>query len=81
MDYMTISEAASKWNLSNRRIQTLCSQGRIPGAERAGYCWLIPKDAEKPVDARIKSGKYIGYSEKYKKPGKKNATDGLEGKA
>ena len=49
--------------------------------ERAGYCWLLPKDAEKPVDARIKSGKYIGYSEKYKKPGKKNATDGLEGKA
>lgn len=46
-----------------------------------GYCWLLPKDAEKPVDARIKSGKYIGYSEKYKKPGKKNATDGLEGKA
>lgn len=81
MDYMTISEATTKWNLSNRRIQTLCSQGRIPGAERAGYCWLLPKDAEKPVDARIKSGKYIGYSEKYKKPGKKNATDGLEGKA
>ena len=80
MDYMTISEAATKWNLSNRRIQTLCSQGRIPGAERAGYCWLLPKDAEKPVDARIKSGKYIGYSEKYKKPGKKNATDGLEGR-
>ena len=59
MDYMTISEAATKWNLSNRRIQTLCSQGRIPGAERAGYCWLLPKDAEKPVDARIKSGKYM----------------------
>ena len=46
MDYMTISEAATKWNLSNRRIQTLCSQGRIPGAERAGYCWLLPKDLE-----------------------------------
>ena len=29
----------------------------------------------------LKSGKYIGYSEKYKKPGKKNATDGLEGKS
>ncbi len=81
MDYMTISEAATKWNLSNRRIQTLCSQGRIPGAERTGYCWLLPKDAEKPVDARIKSGKYIGYSEKYKKPGEKNATDGREGKS
>ena len=58
MDYMTISEAATKWNLSNRRIQTLCSQGRIPGAERAGYCWLLPKDAEKPVDARIMSKKF-----------------------
>ena len=36
---------------------------------------------KRPCRGRIKSGKYIGYSEKYKKPGKKNATDGLEGKA
>ena len=68
MDYMTISEAATKWNISNRRIQTLCSQGRIPGAERAGYCWLLPKDAEKPADARIKSGKYIKSSSAAKLP-------------
>lgn len=81
MDYMTISEAAEKWSLSNRRIQTLCAQGRIPGAERLGYCWLLPKDAEKPADARIKSGKYIGYAEKYKKAGQKKAgADGLEDK-
>lgn len=78
---MTISEAAEKWCLSNRRIQTLCAQGRILGAERLGYCWLLPKDAEKPADARIKSGKYIGYAEKYKKAGqKKVGADGLEDK-
>mgnify|MGYP002089267942 FL=1 len=59
MNYMTISEAAQKWNLSVRRVQTLCSTGRIPGAERLGYCWAIPRDATKPNDARIKSGKYI----------------------
>ena len=59
MDYMTISEASIKWKISNRRIQTLCTQGRIAGAERLGYCWLLPKDAEKPLDARIRSGKYI----------------------
>ena len=53
MDYMTISEAAEKWSLTRRRIQTLCATGRIPGTE-------IPKDAVKPADARIKSGKYIG---------------------
>lgn len=82
MDYMTISEAATKWSISNRRIQTLCSQGRIPGAERLGYCWLLPKDAEKPADARIKSGKYVGYSEKHKKSGQEKAdADGLEGKS
>ena len=32
---------------------------RIPGAQRAGSRWIIPADAEKPTDARIKSGKYI----------------------
>ena len=59
MNYMTISEAAQKWNLSVRRVQTLCNTGRIPGAERLGYCWAIPRDTKKPNDARIKSGKYI----------------------
>lgn len=59
MNYMTIAEAAKKWDLSVRRVQTLCSTGRIPGTERLGYCWAIPIDAEKPADARVKSGKYI----------------------
>ena len=48
MDYMTISEASIKWNLSSRRISKLCNEGRIPGAERTGYCWLLPKDANAP---------------------------------
>lgn len=64
MDFMTIKDAAGKWNISKRRIQILCADGRIPGAERLGYCWAIPKDAEKPADARVKSGKYIGISKK-----------------
>ena len=58
MEYMSISEAAEKWNISNRRIQVLCSQERIPGACRIGNMWAIPKDAEKPMDARVRSGKY-----------------------
>lgn len=66
MDFMTIKDAAGKWNISKRRIQILCADGRIPGAERLGYCWAIPKDAEKPADARVKSGKYIGISKKNK---------------
>ena len=58
MEYMAIAEAAAKWKLSNRRIQVLCVQERIPGVCRIGNIWAIPKDAEKPVDARVKSGMY-----------------------
>lgn len=59
MDYMTIAEASSMWGISKRRIQTLCAQDRISGVTRLGSMWAIPKDATKPTDARIKSGKYI----------------------
>jgi len=66
MEYMTITEAAKKWGISNRRIQTLCVQDRIPGVSRLGSVWAIPRDAEKPADARIKSGKYIGTTSKHR---------------
>ena len=59
MEYMSISQAAEKWGISPRRIQVLCKQERIPGASRMGYVWAIPTDAEKPKDARVKSGRYI----------------------
>lgn len=59
MEYMTINEAAKKWNLSVRRVQTICSEGMIEGVVKFGQAWAIPKDAQKPADKRIKSGKYI----------------------
>jgi hypothetical protein len=59
MEYMTANEAAVKWGLSSRRVHTLCAEGRVEGTARLGNVWAIPKDAEKPDDARIKSGKYI----------------------
>ena len=59
MEYMTIQEASEKWNISSRRIQVLCSEGRLTGATKFGRQWAIPTDSPKPSDARIKSGKYI----------------------
>lgn len=56
---MTIKEAAEKWNLSVRRVQTICNEGMVPEVMKFGHSWARPKDAEKPVDKRIKSGKYI----------------------
>ena len=57
-DFMTVSQAALKWGITVRRVQVLCLQGRIEGAFRIGRAWIIPINAEKPSDARIKSGKY-----------------------
>ena len=59
MKYLSITQTAERWGISTRRIQILCGEGRVPGAIRIGTVWGIPEDAEKPVDARIKSGKYI----------------------
>ena len=54
MDYFSIAEAAKKWGITCRRVQVLCAQGRIPGLTKFGKSWAIPKDAEKPIDARKK---------------------------
>ena len=57
--YMTLKEAAEKWGIGERRINTLCLEGRIEGASKIGNLWVIPVDTPKPDDNRIKSGKYI----------------------
>jgi hypothetical protein len=54
MDYMTAKEAAKKWEITPRRVQVLCAQGKIPDAVRFGVTWAIPKDAVKPKDGRVK---------------------------
>jgi hypothetical protein len=59
MEYLSIRQTAEKWGISTRRIQILCNEKRITGAMKVGYSWVIPTSAEKPRDARIKSGKYI----------------------
>ena len=59
MGYFSISQTAEKWGISQRRIRILCVEGRIPGAMKIGSYWAIPEDAERPKDARVKSGRYI----------------------
>lgn len=59
MKYVTTTEIGKLWNLSARRVGILCAEGRIPGVQKAGNTWLIPENAVKPGDARIKSGRYI----------------------
>lgn len=41
-----------KWDISRRRVTTLCTEGRIEGAILKGNTWLIPENTEKPDDPR-----------------------------
>ena len=61
--YTTIQEIAKEWGVSERRVNVLCSEGRIEGAVKFGNTWAIPETAEKPADARIKTGRYVKSKE------------------
>lgn len=52
MAYLSVREAAERWNISARRVQKLCEEGRIPGAVKFGRSWMLPRDAAKPGDPR-----------------------------
>ena len=57
MDYISVREAAEKLEISERRIQKLCGDGRIDGVQRFGKSWMIPKEAVKPNDLRKRENK------------------------
>ncbi len=59
MEYISVQEASQKWGISERRVQKLCTENRIPNLSRIGRMWLIPKSAEKPIDKRTKAGKEL----------------------
>ena len=59
IEYLSIKQTSEKWGITVRRIQVLCTGGRIPSATKVGSYWAIPVDAEKPKDQRVKSGKYM----------------------
>lgn len=52
MEYMRVSKAAEKWGISDRRVRVLCSEGKIPGVIRKGNLYMIPENAQKPLDGR-----------------------------
>ena len=54
MDYISVREAAQKWEISERRVQKLCEESRIDGIKKFGLSWMIPKTANKPIDLRRK---------------------------
>ena len=53
MEYISTKEAARRWGISERRVRSLCSEGKIEGAARCGdWVWSIPAGTQKPADGR-----------------------------
>lgn len=52
MEYLTVKEAGEKWGVTARMVNYYCSAGRIKGVIKKGNLWLVPVNAEKPVDGR-----------------------------
>lgn len=48
MRYLSVTETAKRWNVSDRMVRNYCAQGRIAGAFLTGKRWNIPIDATKP---------------------------------
>ena len=49
MNYISVIDAAKKWNISERSVRNYCAEGRVSGAVLVGKTWMIPDGAEKPV--------------------------------
>ncbi len=54
MKYLTVTEISKKWNINERRVRALLKEKRIEGAILEGHRYLIPENATKPLDRRIK---------------------------
>lgn len=57
--YMSTIEAAERWGISARRVRTLCNEGKITGAFKKGKFWMIPDNAQKPEDKRVKNAENL----------------------
>ena len=54
MKFLSVTEIAKKWNISDRSVRNYCAHGRIPGAFLTGKTWNIPADAIKPERKKLK---------------------------
>ena len=57
VEFMTANQAAKKWDITQRRVQILCTKGRIDGVFKLGENWVIPANAQKQIDGRIRKEK------------------------
>ena len=55
-EYLSTSEIAKRWGISERSVRNYCAAGRVEGAFLTGKVWVIPAAAQKP-------GRILKYAE------------------
>ena len=59
MRYLSVTEIAKKWELSERSVRNYCSKGRVNGAFLTDKTWNIPENAKKPERTNKRKEKYV----------------------
>lgn len=55
MKYLSVSEIAKKWGLSERTVRNYCATGKIPDVFLTGKTWNIPESALRPERSNKKN--------------------------
>ncbi len=57
VDWVTVKDIAIIWEITTRRAQYLCANGKVKGAQKLGDIWVVPKGTKKPIDGRTRAAK------------------------
>jgi len=66
MNYVSVSQMAKKWNMSERGVRKYCAENKIPGAFLTGKTWNIPENAVKPERRNKKNNETQSLLERLK---------------
>ncbi len=70
MRYLSVTEIAKKWHMSDRTVRNYCANGKIKGAFLTGKTWNIPEDATNPQAKKLEINNPLLYMLKEQKNSK-----------
>ena len=77
MNYLSVSQVAKKWNMSERGVRKYCAENKIPGAFLTGKTWNIPENAQKPQRINKKSSEPKSLLERLREEKKTSLKGGI----
>lgn len=77
MNYLSVSQMAKKWNMSERGVRKYCAEDKIAGAFLTGKTWNIPENAEKPERKNKKSDEPQNLLERLRAEKKSSVKGGI----